>query len=343
MLKQIEPPPPPQQQQQFLLPLQHDRTEKLCARHRLPSLCYSSSENTNSIVTTTTAAGGAQPKFLRRRKFASSNNFHPGSLSSSYSTTVHDMQDIQSSSMSSSYKTSKYFDRVRTEKKLRRYKMYNNSINNTNNSNSNATLKNNESFCDSKSSQLFSTSVPINIPKITLKKAPASSFDDTESVLTVKESNSEDDDDDVEDDAIECDDEENDDVYDNKEFSLNKNYRLLKKKLKKISRRVGHEDNDAAIGGATAVVNSKSKCIDNNNKEMGIKMPTASSITTINELNEINLDFSFLEDNDKIEIETSVNNDNNNNNNNDNNNESQLDFDTYLDKFELNVFGSIDN
>ena len=66
------------------------------------------------------------------------------------------------------------------------------------------------------------------------------------------------------------------------------------------------------------------------------KSNISSTIPTIRETNEVNLDFSFDED-DKDIVVVNENNDCNNKPH------KQLDLDNYLDKFELNVFGNINN
>jgi hypothetical protein len=206
-----------------------------------------------------------------------------GSPSSLHSATVNDMH---SSSISSSYK---YFDKARTEKKLRRYKLYNNNNNNNNNSKINL-------------------STPIKIQKAN-SNISYSSYDDNESVLIVEKTDSESG--------------ENDDVYDNKEFNLNKNYKLLKKKMRK------HDKKCEASGSSCCKVGSLDSVCEN-------IVNNPSTITTINEINEINLDFPFNNDDDDDDRDGKENNistvvDN------------QLDIDNYLDKLELNILGNINN
>ena len=252
---------------------------KLCARHRLPSTCCSassSSENDNSIKTVSIK------NVVTRRKYSTSfcedtpaavNQTEPFSLLPvriPRNNTIHVSSSLPS--------TNKFFDRIRTEKKLRRYQLhYNNSIRNN----------------DKTSSVTTTKTEPINIPKSKLNASLNSSS---------------------------CDNNKEESYSEESDIDVDHRYELVN-------------------------TNKKIRSIGEDGLFLNRRTPVAKNAShfkqQISTVTELNLNFSRSGDANKIKNDDEDDDDDNMTGSQ--KDLRQTDFDNYLEKFELNVFGSIDD
>lgn len=301
---------------------------KLCAKHRLPSICYSSSEHANSIITTST--GGARSlqqgkyyQMLQKRQYKYLKDEEKTSIDT---TNVDNLDEKKiklksnslSSSLSSSYKTHKYFNR----RKLRRFNLYKNNLNANSvpvsiqlqqpmSSGMLTTIPSAANEVVASSNIIKSSSgltVPIDIPSKSSNVHFNLSFESDNDVR-----NSSDDDNDDDDDG---DKEDDDDINDDDDvvsvglndlntnnFKIMKKYEAEKCKSDKISKKIVSSGSFSSITVKQSS-NSSASSINETRTQLVSRTTLTTiqpSITTINEINEINLDYSFINDAQEVD------------------------------------------